>query len=77
MAQSNQTFCEASMTSRWMLKAYQSTLKTHPEARWPFLDDLIVKQKNGELTMFVEKAGSGATGLRETACCYRLLITDH
>jgi carboxypeptidase Q len=38
------------------LRAYQSILKTHPEARWPFLDDLIVKQQNGELTKFVEKA---------------------
>jgi hypothetical protein len=38
------------------LKAYQSILKTHPEAKWPFLDDLIVKQQNGELAKFVEKA---------------------
>jgi hypothetical protein len=38
------------------LKAYQSILKTHPEARWPFLDDLIVKQQNGELPKYVEKA---------------------
>jgi hypothetical protein len=38
------------------LKAYQSILKTHPEAKWPFLDDLIVKQQNGELARYVEKA---------------------
>jgi hypothetical protein len=38
------------------LKAYQSILKTHPEAKWPFLDDLIVKQQNGELAKYVEKA---------------------
>jgi hypothetical protein len=38
------------------LKAYQSILKTHPEAKWPFLDDLIVKQQNGELGKYVEKA---------------------
>ena len=38
------------------LKAYQSILKTHPDAKWPFLDDLIVKQKNGELPKYVENA---------------------
>jgi hypothetical protein len=38
------------------LRAYESILKTHPEAKWPFLDDLIMKQQNGELTSFVEKA---------------------
>jgi hypothetical protein len=38
------------------LKAYQSILKAHPEAKWPFLDDLIVKQQNGELAKYVEKA---------------------
>ena len=38
------------------LKAYQSILKTHPEARWPFLDDLILKQQTGELPKYVEKA---------------------
>lgn len=38
------------------LKAYQSILKVHPEARWPFLDDLIVKEQNGELPKYVEKA---------------------
>jgi hypothetical protein len=38
------------------LKAYQSILKMHPEANWPFLDDLIVKQQNGELAKYVEKA---------------------
>jgi len=38
------------------LNAYQSILKTHPEAKWPFLDDLIVKQQNGELAKYVEKA---------------------
>jgi hypothetical protein len=38
------------------LKAYQSILKTHPEATWPFLDDLILKQKTGELSKYVEKA---------------------
>ena len=38
------------------LKAYQSILKQHPEAKWPFLDDLIVKQQNGELAKHVEKA---------------------
>jgi carboxypeptidase Q len=38
------------------LKAYQSILKTHPEAKWPFLDDLIVKQQSGELAKYVEKA---------------------
>lgn len=38
------------------LKAYQSILKTHPEAKWPFLDDLIVEQQKGELTKHVEKA---------------------
>jgi hypothetical protein len=37
------------------LKAYQSILKTHPEAKWPFLEDLIVKQQNGELAKYVEK----------------------
>ena len=38
------------------LKAYQSILKTHPDARWPFLDDLILKQQTGELPKYVEKA---------------------
>jgi hypothetical protein len=38
------------------LKAYQSILKTHPETRWPFLDDLIVKQQKGELPKYVENA---------------------
>lgn len=38
------------------LKAYQSILKTHPEAKWPFLDDLILKQQKGELAKHVEKA---------------------
>lgn len=38
------------------LKAYQSVLKTHPAAKWPFLDDLIVKQQKGELPKHVEKA---------------------
>ena len=38
------------------LKAYQSILRTHPEATWPFLDDLIMKQQKGELTKYVEKA---------------------
>jgi hypothetical protein len=38
------------------LKAYQSILRTHPEARWPFLDDLIVKQQKGELPKYVENA---------------------
>ena len=38
------------------LKAYQSILKTHPDAKWSFLDDLIVKQQNGELAKYVEKA---------------------
>jgi len=38
------------------LRAYQSILKAHPEARWPFLDDLILKQQNGELPRYVEKA---------------------
>jgi hypothetical protein len=41
------------------LKAYQSILKTHPEAKWPFLDDLIVKKQNGELATYVEKATAG------------------
>jgi len=39
-----------------VLKAYQSILKTHPEARRPFLDDLIAKMQNGELAKYVEKA---------------------
>jgi hypothetical protein len=38
------------------LKAYQSILKAHPEATWPFLDDLILKQQKGELSRHVEKA---------------------
>lgn len=38
------------------LRAYQSILKVHPEARWPFLDDLILKQQTGELPKYVEKA---------------------
>jgi hypothetical protein len=38
------------------LRAYQSILKVHPEARWPFLDDLILKQQTGELLKYVEKA---------------------
>ena len=38
------------------LKAYQSVLKTHPDAKWPFLDDLLVKQQKGELPKHVEKA---------------------
>jgi len=38
------------------LRAYQSILKAHPEARLPFLDDLILKQQNGELPRYVEKA---------------------
>jgi len=38
------------------LRAYQSILKVHPEARWPFLDDLILKQQKGELPRYVEKA---------------------
>jgi hypothetical protein len=38
------------------LGAYQSILKAHPDARWPFLDDLILKQQNGELSKFVDKA---------------------
>jgi hypothetical protein len=46
------------------LKAYQSILKTHPEAKWPFLDDLIVKQQNGELAKYVEKATAKCTKQR-------------
>jgi hypothetical protein len=38
------------------LRAYQSILKAHPEAKWPFLDDLILKRQNGELSKHVEKA---------------------
>jgi carboxypeptidase Q len=38
------------------LKAYQSILKVHPEAAWPFLDDPILKQQKGELPKYVEKA---------------------
>ena len=38
------------------LRAYQSILKMHPEARWPFLDDLILKQQAGDLPKYVEKA---------------------
>jgi len=38
------------------LRAYQAILKVHPEARWPFLDDSILKQQKGELPKYVEKA---------------------
>jgi hypothetical protein len=38
------------------LRAYQSILKTHAEATWPFLDDLILKQQQGDLPKYVEKA---------------------
>ncbi len=38
------------------LRAYQSIPKVHPETRWPFLDDLILKQQKGELPKYVEKA---------------------
>ncbi len=38
------------------LRAYQSIHKAHPEATWPFLDDLILKQQKGELPKYVEKA---------------------
>lgn len=40
------------------LKAYQSIVKTHPDASWPFLEELVVKQQKGELTKYVEKATS-------------------
>ena len=38
------------------LKVYQSILKTHPEARRPSLDDLVVKMQNGELAKYIERA---------------------
>ena len=38
------------------LTAYQSILKTHPDAKWPFLDDLIQRQTKGELSDYVKKA---------------------
>jgi carboxypeptidase Q len=38
------------------LRAYESILKVKPKARWPFLDDLIVKRSEGELADYVREA---------------------
>jgi carboxypeptidase Q len=37
------------------LKAYESILKTKPDAKWPFLDGLIEKREKGELGAYVEE----------------------
>src|SRR5262249_35257868 len=37
------------------LKAYEAILKTKPKARWPFLDDLLEKQKKNELGEYVRQ----------------------
>jgi hypothetical protein len=36
------------------LRAYESILKTKPNARWPFLDDLIARREKGELGAYVQ-----------------------
>ena len=41
------------------LKAYQSILRTKPEAKSRALDDLVSKQENGELANFVRDASKG------------------
>jgi hypothetical protein len=38
------------------LRAYEAILKSKPKAGWPFLDDLIQKREQGELTAYVVKA---------------------
>ena len=37
------------------LKTYEAILQTKPKARWPFLDDLIVKRDKGELKAYVQE----------------------
>ena len=38
------------------LKAYESILKIHPDAKWPVLDGLLAKRSTGELPDFVREA---------------------
>jgi hypothetical protein len=37
------------------LRAYQSILKSRPQARWPFLDGLIERRNNGTLMEYVRQ----------------------
>src|SRR6185369_12236169 len=37
------------------LKTYEAILQTKPKARWPFLDELIVKRDKGELKAYVQE----------------------
>jgi tetratricopeptide (TPR) repeat protein len=38
------------------LDAYQAILKSHPEAKWPLLDDLLQKSTTGDLPAYVQDA---------------------
>lgn len=51
-----------------ILNAYQSILKSHPEAKWPVLDDLIKKRVTGDIPDFARDAS-----LR----CKQELFADH
>ena len=48
------------------LKAYQSILRTKPEARSRTLDDLVSKQENGELANYVRDASKGCEDTNKT-----------
>jgi tetratricopeptide (TPR) repeat protein len=38
------------------LNAYQAILKSHPESKWPLLDDLLQKSRTGDLPAYVQDA---------------------
>jgi hypothetical protein len=38
------------------LKSYEAILKKEPEARWPFVDELIEKRNQGKLEEYVQQA---------------------
>jgi hypothetical protein len=42
------------------VKAYEAMLKEKPKARFPGMDDLVVKLRNGELKKMVEEAKCGS-----------------
>ena len=40
------------------LHAYESILKLKPKAKWPYLDDLLVKRSRGELPAYVREVAA-------------------
>jgi hypothetical protein len=50
-----------------VLKAYRAVLKSQPEARWPFLDDLIRKREAGTLGDFVRETMGQCEGPAKAA----------